>query len=78
MSDASAEDDKPGHRQAATVAGLQFVLGIGLTLAVAFPVLIFIFVLLPMGWGAVWPTIIMVASIVLIGRVGWVMYRSPK
>lgn len=78
MSEEMIKDEKPGHREAATVAGLQFVLGIGIAIAILIPVLVFVLVLLPMGWGAVWPTIIMVVAILLGTRVGWIVYKKGK
>jgi hypothetical protein len=68
-------EDMPKHRQAATVAGLQFVLGIGLVIAVTLPAVFIYYVILPMGWSGLLPLAILLLALVLLGRITWVMMR---
>lgn len=81
MDDKTNEDgpsDVPTHSQAATTAGLQFVLGIGLTLAVLIPGLFIYFVLMPMGWGAIGPGIIMVLALACVAWVARIISTSNR
>ncbi len=74
--DDNTEGDVPVHRQAATVAGLQFVLGIGLVIAVTLPAVFIYYVILPMGWSGLLPLAILVLAMALLGRIIWVMVRG--
>lgn len=78
--DATSDDDVkeglPVHRQAATVAGLQFVLGIGLVIAVTLPAVFIYYVILPMGWSGLVPLAILILAMALLGRIIWVIVRG--
>jgi uncharacterized membrane protein len=75
-SDDDQKEDAPVHQQAATVAGLQFVLGIGLVIAVTLPIAFVYYVILPMGWNGIFPMILFVTAMLLLGRIAWVMIRQ--
>lgn len=73
------DDTKEGlpiHRQAATVAGLQFVLGIGLVIAVTLPAVFIYYVIVPMGWSGLIPLAVLIFAMALLGRIIWVMARG--
>lgn len=73
------DDNKEGapvHQQAATVAGLQFVLGIGLVLAITLPVVFVYYVILPMGWNGIVPMVIFIIALLLLARITYIMIRG--
>lgn len=66
----------PGHVEAATVAGMQFILGIGIVLAITLPTVFVVFVLWPMGWKAVVPFIMTVIGFLCLVQVVRVIMRK--
>lgn len=71
-----SDEGKPSPQQAATVAGMQFILAIAVALAIVVPGAIVVFVLLPMGWSAVGPLFVLVVAMACLVQVARVVLRS--
>jgi hypothetical protein len=72
----SIKDDAPTPKQAAAVAGAQFLLAIAVALAVVVPGAIIVFVLLPMGWAATGPLLVLLVAMGCLVQIGRVVLGS--
>lgn len=68
-------DDRPGHAQAATVAGMQFVAAIAAVGVVA-AIALLVFLFRSMGWAAIGPLVLITIVVALTGYIVHTVIRS--
>lgn len=72
----AVKSDAPTPKQAAAVAGAQFLLAIAVALAVVVPGAIVVFVLLPMGWAAAGPLLVLMVAMACLVQIGRIVLGS--
>ncbi|MBX9653001.1 DUF4131 domain-containing protein [bacterium] len=71
------EERKPSNTDM-TMSFVQAFLGIAILFGIGVPVLILVYVILPMGWNGIWPLSIMIAFFLCFAWIGWIVYQKKR
>ena len=72
------EDERSPSNTDMTMSLVQAFLGIVILFGIVAPILILVYVILPMGWNGLWPLSIMIGIGLCFAWIGWIIYQKRR